>query len=186
MKLAVLERIFSPPLSVPMTYDHWMVTNHALDGCLEARQVHWLCSLVSTRGDRCMWLFTAPYTEALREACRQARMPFQQVWTAELGASNVPYSFPQYTTLIVVDSHYPVPNPLAESEATQSQTQEDLEPLSVQPAFSVFALDGTRSVGLFDGSDAEAVRSLYGKLEQPFQAIWQGTLIHPVGECSSG
>lgn len=40
MKLAVLERTFSPELAAPMTHDHWMRVNHTLNGCLEARQVH--------------------------------------------------------------------------------------------------------------------------------------------------
>jgi hypothetical protein len=193
MKLVVLERTHSPPLPGLMTYDNWMQQNHAIDSCLEVRQVDWLCSLVSLTGDRSICLFDAPYTEALREACRQARMPFQRVWAAERESANAPQpfpqsfpqSFPQHTTLVVVESNYNSPITLADYQETPQQMQEALAGSNVQLAFSILALDGTHSVLLFSASHAEEVRSL-DCIKIPLQQIWQGTLIQPLPLSSCG
>ncbi|WP_416676111.1 nickel-binding protein [Egbenema bharatensis] len=182
MKLVALERTHSPPLPGTMTYDNWMQHNHAIDSCLEVRHVDWLCSLVSSTGDRSICLFDAPYAESLREACRQARMPFQRVWTAERASAKVPpfpQCFPQHATLIIVESHYNAPITPEDDQATQQQMQADLEELNIQRV-SVLALDRTHAVGLFATANVEEVRSLYRRAKIPVQYIWQGTLIQPI------
>jgi hypothetical protein len=84
MSLTILERSYSPPLPTPVTDDAWMQFNHVLDGCLEARDIHWQFSLVAAAGDRSLCLFEVPYAELVREACRESCMPFQRVWPVEM------------------------------------------------------------------------------------------------------
>lgn len=182
MKLAVLERTFSPSLAAPMTFDRWMQVNHRLDGCLEARQVHWLYSLVSVNGDRSICLFNVPYTETVREACRETRMPFQRAWQAELWVPETPQRFPQGAGLIVAEVNYDPPITKTVYEATKRQFKSCLDELNIQSVFSIIAMDGTHSVCLFSASSAEQVRSLYRKVRIPFECIWKATLIQPVIE----
>lgn len=180
MKLVVLERAFTPEIASSITYDYWMQVNHVLDGCLEARQVDWLYSLVSMNGDRSICLFRAPYIETVRESCRQARMPFQKVWAAELWLEHDPQSFPQSTALIVAEVNYDSPITKSFYEATKQQAKNCLSELNVQSAFSIIALDGTHSVCLFSAASAEDVRLLYRKVRMPFKHIWKAALIQSI------
>jgi hypothetical protein len=180
MKLVVLERAFSPSLTTPMTFDHWMQVNHLLDGCLEARQAHWLQSLVSVNGDRSICLFNVPYTETVREACRQAQMSFQRVWQADLWVAEDPQNFSQGTPLIAAEVKHDPPITKVDYEATQQQAKGCLEELNIQPAFSIISMDGTYSICLFSAASAEQVRSLYRKVNVSFERIWKGTLIQPI------
>lgn len=182
MKFAVLERIFSPPLNSPVTLNQWMQVNHTLDGCLEARQVHWLYSLVSVNGDRSICLFQVPYTDTVREACRQARMPFQQVWPADLWLANDAQHFSQGAPLIVAEVNYEPPISRTLYDATKQQVKGRLDELNTQSAFAIIALDGSHSVCLFSASSAEQVRSLYRKLGIPFEQVWKASLIQPLIE----
>lgn len=185
MKLAVLDRIFSPEHPAPMTFDRWMQMNHTLDGCLEARQVHWLYSLVSTKGDRSICLFEVPYTETVREACRQARMPFQRVWQADLWTPDTPPYFPQGAFLIVAEVSYDSPITKTFYTTMKHQAKGCLDELNIQPAFSMIALDGTHSVCVFSATSAEDVRSLYRKMRIPFNQIWKASLIQSTSPTGS-
>lgn len=184
MKLAVLERTFSPSLAPPVNYDRWMAVNHRLDGCLEVRQANWLHSLVSVNGDRSICVFSVPYTETVREACREARMPFQRVWQADLWLAENPQNIACGTPLIVAEVNYDPPITKAIYETTKQRAKVCLDELNIQSAFSIIALDGTHSVCLFSAVSAEEVRSLYRKVRMPFERIWKGTLLQPVVEKS--
>lgn len=179
MKLAVLERTFSPEFAAPMTNDNWMQVNHTLDGCLEARQVQWLHSLVSVNGDRAVCLFQVPYAETLREACREARMPFQRVWQADLWLEQDPASFPQGCSLVVVAVNHDPPMTKTRHEFSKQKAEGCFQELKIQPAFSAVSLDGTYSICAFSATTAEDVRSFYRKMGQPFQQIWKAILIRP-------
>lgn len=93
MRFAVSEMMISPPLPAPTTYDNWMQATKSLDGCIEARSIQWLYSLVSAQGDRSLSVYQVPYVEALREAYREGRMPFQRVWAADMWGEKIPRAF---------------------------------------------------------------------------------------------
>lgn len=180
MKLVALERTFSPELSVSISLDDWMQVNHTLDGCLEARQVQWLYSLVSVNGDRAICLCHTPYTETVREACRQSRTPFQKAWAADLWVAQAPQSFSQGAALIVVETHYDQPITKTMVEEIKAQAQGCLHELNIQSAFSILAADGSRSACTFSASSAEQVRLLYRKVGLPFERVWKAALIQPM------
>ncbi|HIK15553.1 MAG TPA: hypothetical protein IGS53_09765 [Leptolyngbyaceae cyanobacterium M33_DOE_097] len=179
MKLVVLERTFSPELPVPMTFDRWMVVNHSLDDCLESRQVHWHNSLVSENGDRSICVFEVPAMELVRTACRQARMPFQRVWAAELWVDQALNNRPQGSSVIVAEVDYPQPVTRAVDEAAKQQAAGYFQNMNIQSLCSVVSLDGNHSICVFSAVSAEAVRSLYRTTNMPFQQIWKATLIRP-------
>jgi hypothetical protein len=179
MKLAILERTFSPELTAPITDDNWMQVNHTLNGCLEAHQVQWLHSLVSVNGDRSICLFQVPHTETLREACREARMPFQRVWQAELWSEQDLANFPQGCFLVIAAVNFDPPMTKTRYEFCKQQAEGCFQELKIQPVFSAISLDGINSICTFSAAAAEDVRSLYRKIGQPFQQVWKAILIRP-------
>lgn len=179
MKLAVLERTFSPGLQAPVTYDDWMQVNHSLDSCLESLGVHWLYSLVSEGGDRSICLFQVSDLDAVREACRVAQMPFQKVWQAELWSDLSPTNLTQASPLISAEVKYKPPLTKAGYEAEKHEGRECFQELNVQHLVSAVALDGTHSICLFTATSAENVRSLFRKVGQPFEKVWKVILIKP-------
>jgi hypothetical protein len=179
MSIAILERTFAPNLVAPITYDNWMQVNHTLDGCLDARNVNWLYSLVSAQGDRSVCLFQVPYNETVQEACREARMPFQQVWQAELWLDQDPSNFPQGCSLMIAEVNYDPPMTKAIYESSRQQVEGCFQELDMQHVFSTVSPDGTHSICVFSAASAEQVRSLYRKISQPFQQVWKATLIRP-------
>ncbi len=180
MKFAVLDRAFSPSLETPMTYDRWEQMHHTLDACLEARDVHWLFSLISTQGDRSVCLFQVPYTDTVREACRESRMSFQCVWQADLWTEQNLNTFAQGSSLIVVDSAFDPPITKKFYESNKQHAKGCLQELNIQPILSAVTLDGTRSICMFAATSAEDVRSLYRKVRMPFKAVWKATLLHSI------
>lgn len=180
MKHAVLTRTFSPPLASPMTYDHWMQMHQTLDGCLEARHVHWLYSLISTQGDRSVCLFQVPYADAVREACRESCMPFQKAWQAEPWVERDVQTLPPGTSLVVADVIFDPPMTKTRYDSTKDQAVNCLKELNVQPITSLIALNGRDSICLFIATSAENVRSFYRKLDKPFEQVWKAILIRPV------
>jgi Protein of unknown function (DUF4242) len=182
MKLVVLEQTFSPELSAPLTFDSWRQINQTLGGCLEARQVQWFNSLVSVNGDRSLCLLHAPYTETVREACRQARTSFPQVWTADLWVAKDPQSFSQGTSLIVAEINYNSPITLADYEAVKHQGKGCRDELNIQSAFSIIASNGTHAACVFSASSAEQVRSLCRKMGIPYERVWKASFIQPIME----
>jgi hypothetical protein len=180
MKLVVLEQTFSPELSMPITFDFWAQIHRKLADCLKARQVQLLYSLVSVNGDRSICLFRAPYTEAVREGCRQARTLFQQVWTTDLWVAKDPQSFSQGASLIVAEINYNPPITLADYEAIKQQGKGCRDELNVQSAFSLIASDGTHAVCVFSAASAEQVRLLCRKMGIPYERVWKATFLQPM------
>jgi hypothetical protein len=179
MKLAVLERTFTPELAAPITDDNWMRVNHTLNSYLAARQVQWLHSLVSVNGDRAVCLFQVPHTETLREACCEARMPFQRVWQADLWVEQDPTSFPQGCSLVIAAVNFDPPMTKTKYELCKQQAEGCFQEFKIQPFFTAISLDGTHSICVFSATSAEAVRSLYRTISQPFQQVWKAILIRP-------
>ncbi len=181
MKFAVSEITFSPPLPAPMTYNQWAQINQNLAGCQATRNVQWLYSLVSVQGDRSICVYQVPYTDALREAYREARAPFQRIWAAtDPWVATDLNSFAQDATLIVAETNYDPPITRTMVAEIKHQAKGCLNELNIQSAFSLLTLDGSHSACTFVASSAEQVRSLYRKVGLPFERVWKATLIQPI------
>lgn len=179
MKFAISEVTFSPSVPAPITYDVWMHSTQRLDHCIESRQIQWLYSLVSVQGDRSVCVYQVPYVDAVREAYREAGMPFQRVWQAELWLNQDPSNFPQGCSLIIANVNYDPPMTKAIYEFSKQQAEGCFQELDVHHLFSAVSPDGTHSICVFSATSAEHVRSLYRKIGQPFQQVWKATLIRP-------
>jgi hypothetical protein len=180
VKFAIAEMTFSPPLSAPVTYDDWMQTTQSLDHCIESRQIQWLYSLVSVKGDRSICVYGVPYADAVREAYREARMAFQQVWPAELWLDQEPTSVPQGASLVVAEVIFDPPMTKTYYDETKIQAGGCFHELNIKPLVSLISLDGKNAICLFVAASAEDVRSLYRKINKPFEQVWKATLIQPI------
>jgi hypothetical protein len=178
VKFAISEITFSPPLSAPVTYEDWMQTTQSLEGCIAARNIQWLYSLVSVQGDRSICVYQVPYADAVRKAYSEARMPFQQVYPTQQWFDQEPKSF-QDDFLMVAEVRYDPPITKSMYESQKQQAAGCFSELNIQHAWSVVTLDGTRSHCVFSAACAEDVRSLYRKLNAPFDRVWKATLIQP-------
>lgn len=177
MRCAVSEMVFSPALLTPMTLDTWTQLFQSASGCKEARQIQWLYSLVSVQGDRSRCVYQVPYTDLLREAYREAQIPFQRVWQAQEWLAQEPKNF-QGKPLIVVEVHHDPPLTRTTYEVGKQQAEGCFRELNIQPLWSLVTVDGTRSNCVFSAATAEDVRSLYRKLNTPFDHVWKAILIH--------
>lgn len=179
MKFAISEVTFSPPVPAPVTYDTWMHITQRLGHCTESRQIQWLYSLVSVQGDRSVCIYQVSYADVVREAYREAGMPFQRVWQTELWLDQDPSTFPQGCPLIIADVNFDPPITKAMYESGKQQAEGCFQELDVQHLFSAVSPDGTHSLCVFSATSAEQVRSLYRKIGQPFNQVWKANLIQP-------
>jgi Protein of unknown function (DUF4242) len=171
------ELTFSPPLTAPITDEVWMQTTQSLVGCIAVRHIQWLYSLVSVQGDRAICLFEASTPETVQEACREAGMSFQQVYPAQQWFAQEPKSF-QDDFLMVAETRFDPPFTQSMYESAKQQAAGCFRELNIQHAWSVVTLDGTRSQCVFSAASAEDVRSLYRKLNAPFDHVWKAKFIH--------
>lgn len=169
MRFAVSEARFSPPLPAPVTPDRWRQITHDVGTCLEVRNVQWLYSLVSVTGDRSVCVFQVPYVEAVREAYREARMQFHQIWQSTVTSS---ISNPRSDTVLVLE--------VEGDQSLNPKSYFENQPLAI-------LTNDTRSLTVFatTNANAEAMAPLLNaqllNSHEPNSSncIWQATLIQP-------
>lgn len=76
----VVERSFAEPVAL----EDVQALEDANAGCLEARDVAFVCTFFSNDRRRMVCLYRAPDAEAVREAQRMAKMPVDSVWSFRL------------------------------------------------------------------------------------------------------
>lgn len=179
MSLAVLDRQLTPDDGRVMTFHRWEQIHERLDGCLESRQVQWRCSLVSLQGDRSLCLFEVAYADLVREACREACMPFEQVWTARPSGAWEPGSLPQGSRLVIAEVRFDAALGQEEQEGLQRTADECFQRVGAHRLTSFRTLDGAASVCLFDAPGAETVRRVYRGFALPFARVWPAVLLRP-------
>lgn len=76
----VVERRFA----APTTLEAIQAIEDAGAGCLEMRSVEFVCTLFSNDKTRMICLYRAPDAESVRQAQREAGMPFEAVWAFDV------------------------------------------------------------------------------------------------------
>jgi hypothetical protein len=79
MASIIVEQSFDPPMSD----EEYGRLAKRLDPCLDLRHAIWVRSYVATDKRRMICEFEAPDAEAVREAMRSAKVPFDRAWAAE-------------------------------------------------------------------------------------------------------
>ena len=82
MAVLVLEHTFENPVSS----EQLQMSARALDKCLEAHGARWMRSYLSQDRKRMICEFEAADAEHVRESARNAGVPFDACWTADLFA----------------------------------------------------------------------------------------------------
>jgi hypothetical protein len=78
MPIYMVDRRFASPLNV----EEFAAAGQQLSPCLDAREVKWISSHLSSDGTHSICVFEAVDAEAVREANRTAGLPFDKVWQA--------------------------------------------------------------------------------------------------------
>ena len=86
MAVLVLEQTFESPVSPEELTD----SAKRLDKCLEAHGARWMRSYLSKDRKRMICEFEAADAEQVRDAARSAGVPFDDCWTADMYAREVP------------------------------------------------------------------------------------------------
>lgn len=79
MAVIICERNFSTPL----TLDQFCQAGKPLGPCLDVRGIRWISSAFSTDGTKSVCKFDAVDAESVRQANREAGLPFERVWAAQ-------------------------------------------------------------------------------------------------------
>ncbi|MEW6494065.1 MAG: nickel-binding protein [Cyanobacteriota bacterium] len=175
----LLEKNYNPPLSPsPMTNERWMELVQTVESCLEARDVHWICSFVSLDCTRSLCIFEANYTEAVRTAYREAKASFNRVWRAQIG-SGLSNDTIDCLSPVVAEVSYNPPVTKEQWEQAQQMAQPCFKELQICQLTSYLAATGEQGVCIFSAPSAEAVRNLYRKLGLAFDCVWRSRLFIP-------
>lgn len=78
MPIIIVERVFPQP----MTMEAFAGAGAVLQPCLDVRDIRWIASCISKDGLRSMCRFEASDAELVRQANREAGLPFEKVWVA--------------------------------------------------------------------------------------------------------
>jgi hypothetical protein len=178
MVRVIIERNFATPFTTPVSFEVWEEYHTEVDRCFEIRDATWIRSLISQDGYSSICEFEAPYAELVREACREAKMPFKSIWRAEVWLAAASDSVLPPAP-IVSEVTYQPPMSREEWDVLLKQATVCCKERNIQRLFSFVVPDRTRSICLYSASSAEAVRSLYRKLEIPFDQIWRAQNIAP-------
>jgi len=79
MRVIICERKFTQPI----TMDQFCEAGKPLGPCLDVRGIRWMSSALSTDGTHSVCRFEASDAESVRQANREAGLPFEQVWAAQ-------------------------------------------------------------------------------------------------------
>ncbi|MEB3332479.1 MAG: hypothetical protein VKI83_08315 [Synechococcaceae cyanobacterium] len=180
MSLAVLDRQLTPADEGVMTFHRWEEIHERLDGCLHSRDVHWHWSLVSLPGDRSLCLFEVAYADLVREACREACMPFEHVWAARQSGAWDARSLPQGSRMVVAQVRFEAPLLNEEQEEDlRRRADECFHRVDARRLTSFLSPDRSASVCLFDAPSAESVRGVYRSLALSTARVWPAVLLRP-------
>jgi hypothetical protein len=179
MVRVIVERNFVTPFATPISPEVWVEYHTKIDHCLEIRDVTWIRSLISQDGYRSICEFEAPYAELIREACREANMPFQSIWRAEIWSAAASDSSLPLESPVVSEVIYEPPMTRQEWDAALQKAAICCNEQNIQRLFSFIAPDRTRSICLYKAASAEAVRTLYRKLGISFEQIWRSQILTP-------
>ena len=150
-----------------------------LHPCFVARGITWIRSFFAVDGSRSICEFEAPYAEIVRDACRQAGIPYEQVWKAEVWQGQESISFASSPTLIV--SEIDCGQPLATEQWTALKDPACL--YFQEPGFarlcSLISLDGRQAFCIFVAGNTEIVSQAHRQANIPFTRIWRSQLILP-------
>ncbi len=78
MALIICERSYP----VPVSLERFRAATRAQNPCFKVRGVRWLGSALSSDGLRVLCRYEASDAESVRQANREAGLPFEHVWAA--------------------------------------------------------------------------------------------------------
>lgn len=177
MSRIILERCLEKAYPTPITYKKWMAVNSTLYLGIESRHAHWLRSLVSFDGHYSFCEFEVFSAEAVREACQEAGILFQQVWEGEIWTQTLSEKLIREEIGFVVEFIYEKPITREIWKSRQENNQFCFKEQGIKKRFTWMSLDHKRSICCFQANNAEDIRTALRKVEMPFRKIYKAYLI---------
>lgn len=167
------------PVDPPTTAEAALEASKRAGGCFDLHRVDWLHSFLSTDGGRMLCWYRAPDAESARLALRELGSDMNAVWAGRV----VGPLKPRNAAVSRVDVLAEVP--LGESRSVAGdELLRRLEGARGDDGAATFAAGFVangrdRMVCLFQGGDAEGVRSVLERAGFPDTSAWSCTVITP-------
>jgi Protein of unknown function (DUF4242) len=160
----------------PLTPDLLNEAHERVSPCLEARNVTWRYSLLSSDRHRMICTFDAPDAESVRDAYRKGGVISSRTWAGMLINPDEIQPPPNAALLKVVELTYP---PLSEAEWNEvnSQTLRWYAERGIEWIRSYLSLDRTRLVSELNAPDLESIHEAEGKLGISFDRVWSAAIL---------
>lgn len=172
MSLIVVETTAEQPLTPDLLNE----AHERVSPCLEARNVIWRYSLLSSDRHRMICTFDAPDAESVRDAYRKGGVISSRTWAGMLIKPEGIQPQPNAALLKVIEVTYP---PLSEAEWNEanSRTLRWYAERGIEWIRSYLSLDRTRLICELNASDLESVREAPHKLSVSFDRVWSAAIL---------
>jgi len=161
----VVERVFTPALETSA-----MIEAHArLEPCITERDIAYLGSYFASDRTRSICMYDGADAERLREAHHTAGVAFARLWPAH----PVPAVRSERMPLFVTERVLSPPMTEVQLAAGRAAMAKCLAERDVTHRASHLAIDGSRSICVYEAADAERVREANHTAGAPFERVWQ-------------
>jgi hypothetical protein len=169
MARIILHRSFNPPEDFDPT----------LHPCLAERGVIWIRSFVALDNSYSICELEAPYTEIVRDGCRQAGLAYDAIWRAEVWQNKDRLFSSTCSNPILSEVDYDIPLTNEQWSSLRNSAQPCFQEHQIEGLCSLIAPDRRQSLCIFDAASAEIVRQAHRKAGIRFRRIWRSLLITP-------
>jgi hypothetical protein len=139
--------------------------------CLQQYRVKPVRSFVSRDGRHAVCIYEAPDAEAVRATQREAGLPFERIWAAELFDPPIRQR-PEGYSPVLVQRELPMQVSIGAALGMYEQTLDCNRNHRVLLWHSYLSTDGSRMICRYHAPDAESVRIANRESEMPVEAIW--------------
>ena len=142
------------------------------DECLARHRCEWNGSLLSTDRRDLVCHFSAPDTESVRIALRQAGSPFVRVWAGTVHDAPGLTDADLEQANVLVARTFEEPMDFAAVQALEDAGKGCLDLHRVRFVRSFFSRDRKRMLCLYAAPDAESVRIAQREARMPVERVW--------------
>jgi len=171
MSYVVVERSFETPVDLPAI----SAQEKAFGWCLETHRVRFLLTYVAADRSRMLCIYDAPDAEAMRATQREAAMPFDRIWAAQLHGQELPKA-PEGKETVVVTRTHGQPVSMEQLARVSKLAGGCMQVHRVDPLGALLCTSGLRQVCLFAAPDAEAVRVANHQSQLPVDEVFKANV----------
>ncbi|MBD1845763.1 DUF4242 domain-containing protein [Cyanobacteria bacterium FACHB-63] len=174
MSLVIVETVTEQP----MTDAYLEEADQLALPCLEAHNVTWLHSLLSSDRHQMICIFDAPDAMSVRNSYAKLGLQKYAIWAGEIIQSEDIQPLPELAEHSVIKVHDPT-----SSETNWNEAQQKFSQCCVAHGINwlraYVSLDRTRTIYEFMTPDVESLRNIQHQVNLSCDGIWSGQLLIP-------